>query len=349
MPIQLFFAVLLETILVSASIKVFGVPSGYIDWPVFLSPILTFFVAMMAYSDYIKWYLFYPNLKEEKRAGTIVVVCIGYVAVTLVFCFFLTSFHGWMSHLGILILLFAVFLSWDLVMLSLVVSAAHRTQIQAGNRLVNRPTVVAASVAFLFLLLSPSSGEAAKDKFSAPASAASAGTAKEYAGASDQTTTKEEVLRGRVRTEQDVFVAGLVCFHLVFSACGYFITLLSAATEGYDLRLMSVAAINDLVDDGRNLVIVGRVGTGLHIRIFDASGKKVVDKAENELVSGETLTALRTKLNPFASTASLSQEDKQEIIRSATSSAGHTPTEDSGGACKLLRKLFTDVPGPPTT
>jgi hypothetical protein len=52
-----------------------------------------------------------------------------------------------------------------------------------------------------------------------------------------------------------------------------------------NLRLMSVAAADGLVNEGRNLVIVALVGTDLHIRIFDASGEKVVDKAENELLS----------------------------------------------------------------
>lgn len=40
------------------------------------------------------------------------------------------------------------------------------------------------------------------------------------------------------------------------------------------LRLMSVAATDGLVNKDRNLVIVALVGTELHIRIFDASGKK---------------------------------------------------------------------------
>jgi len=88
---------------------------------------------------------------------------------------------------------------------------------------------------------------------------------------------------------------------------------------------MCVAATKDLLDVGRNLVIVALVGAHLHIRIFDASGKKVVDKAESELISGEILTALKKRLNPFPDEFSLSKEDKQEIIRNAKSIAGHTP------------------------
>ncbi len=103
--------------------------------------------------------------------------------------------------------------------------------------------------------------------------------------------------------------------------------LIPGALEEYDLRLISVAASDDLVDEGRSLVIVALVGTDLHIRIFDASGEKVVDKRENELESGEMLAALKQRLNPFPDESSLSQEDKQEIIRNATSIAGHTPPE----------------------
>src|SRR3989440_420454 len=104
----------------------------------------------------------------------------------------------------------------------------------------------------------------------------------------------------------------------------------------WDLHLMCVAATKDLLDVGRNLVIVALVGAHLHIRIFDASGKKVVDKAESELISGEILTALKKRLNPFPDEFSLSKEDKQEIIRNATSIAGHTHQDRVKIKLKLL-------------
>ena len=92
----------------------------------------------------------------------------------------------------------------------------------------------------------------------------------------------------------------------------------------YDLHLMSVDTTDDLEDEGNSLVIVAHVGTDLHIRIFDANGDKVVDRAENELIPGEALTALKERLSPVPDESSLSQADKQEIIGYATSSAGHT-------------------------
>src|SRR2546421_11294126 len=102
---------------------------------------------------------------------------------------------------------------------------------------------------------------------------------------------------------------------------------------------MCVAATKDLLDVGRNLVIVALVGAHLHIRIFDASGKKVVDKAESELISGEILTALKKRLNPFPDEFSLSKEDKQEIIRNSTSIAGHTRLK-SGCQWRMLPSDF---------
>ena len=50
--------------------------------------------------------------------------------------------------------------------------------------------------------------------------------------------------------------------------------------KGYDLRLMSVTATDNLPNDGCNLVIVALVGSDLHIRIFDVSGNKVVEGRE---------------------------------------------------------------------
>jgi dephospho-CoA kinase len=110
---------------------------------------------------------------------------------------------------------------------------------------------------------------------------------------------------------------------------------------GCDLRLMSVNTADDLVNEGRNLVIVALVSTKLHIRIFDANGKRVVDKAENELISGKTLTTLKNQLisgktlttlknqlNPLPDESSLSPEQKQKIIRDATSIARYLDNND---------------------
>ena len=67
------------------------------------------------------------------------------------------------------------------------------------------------------------------------------------------------------------------------------------------------------------------VGLKVHIRIFAGSGKKVVDKPQPELVSGEELTNLKAVLNksPFPDVAALPHEESQTIVNNAASTAGH--------------------------
>jgi hypothetical protein len=103
-----------------------------------------------------------------------------------------------------------------------------------------------------------------------------------------------------------------------------FLRAVPATLDGYDLSLMSVPTLADLVDAGSNIVIVALVGSDLHIRIFDANGEKVVDKAENDLLSGNVLTTLKERLNPVPDVSLLSKEEKQKIIGDAAFIAGYT-------------------------
>jgi hypothetical protein len=92
----------------------------------------------------------------------------------------------------------------------------------------------------------------------------------------------------------------------------------------FDLRLMSVDATDEIEDEGRNLVIVALVGGYLHIRIFNANGKMVVDKPERNLHAGERLTALKQRLGRLPEASGLSQQEKQKIVDDAISITGHT-------------------------
>ena len=127
-------------------------------------------------------------------------------------------------------------------------------------------------------------------------------------------------------------------------------------TYGYDLCLMSVKTTDKLEGEGRYLVIVALVGDSdgkdLHIRIFDASGDKVVDKTEKQLEGGEMLTALKQQLEKLKSQegkqeiidgSNLSREDRQKIIRKATSSAGLTCNYDDETEEHTLIALATNA------
>jgi CubicO group peptidase (beta-lactamase class C family) len=92
---------------------------------------------------------------------------------------------------------------------------------------------------------------------------------------------------------------------------------------GYELRLMSVASVGGLVNNGRSLVIVALVGTNLHIRIFETNGKKVVDKTENELASGAKMTDLKTALKKGLNPIPDELKDEDEVINDAMSIAGY--------------------------
>lgn len=95
----------------------------------------------------------------------------------------------------------------------------------------------------------------------------------------------------------------------------------------YDLKLLASNTINGIVDNGCNLVIVAIVGTNLHVRIFDASSKKVIDKTENELTNGAILASLKAQLNPIPDESKLSKEDRQKIIDNAIFIANYAPSK----------------------
>ncbi len=91
----------------------------------------------------------------------------------------------------------------------------------------------------------------------------------------------------------------------------------SGEVKEYDLSIMTVAHVDDLAKEARSLIIVALVGTDLYVRIFNASGKKVIDKAEKELVRGETLTVFKKRFSSVPNESDLSNEEKQKIIRDA--------------------------------
>jgi hypothetical protein len=95
-----------------------------------------------------------------------------------------------------------------------------------------------------------------------------------------------------------------------------------------------LAVDNVLMDRGRSLVSIKIVSTGidskdLYIRIFNENGTTVIDKADNaanveDMLFGENAIKALKKLELPFDEASLTPEEKQEIITNAMTCAGYT-------------------------
>ena len=104
----------------------------------------------------------------------------------------------------------------------------------------------------------------------------------------------------------------------------------SELTNRYDLHLVSVATTEDLVSQGKSLVIVARVGDSLRIRIFNDQRERVIDKSESELLHGRGLTNLKILLDshPLPDASTLSRREKERIISDAISISGYCRWSD---------------------
>ena len=102
--------------------------------------------------------------------------------------------------------------------------------------------------------------------------------------------------------------------------------------DGFDLRLTTVELKDGVTEDdyvlalpslGYNLVNIVQVGKNsrLHIRIFDESGRVVLDKQEGDL-DPDALSALKKKLDPFPAPASLSTAKRWELVQDVSAMTG---------------------------
>lgn len=120
------------------------------------------------------------------------------------------------------------------------------------------------------------------------------------------------------------------CHHLETHVVGPAFREIAARYErdvrAYDLRFMSVASVKDLPEQRQSTVIVARVGDKLHVRIFDAEGRNVVDKAAAKLADGVELTSLEDRLitEPIADGSKLPEDERSKIIERVSSIAGYT-------------------------
>ena len=104
-----------------------------------------------------------------------------------------------------------------------------------------------------------------------------------------------------------------------------------AIERDIDKRFATIRTFCDALSEARSAKVALR---STEKRMQPFHHQKDVDKAEKQLESGETLTALKQQL-----TALKSQEDEQEIIRKATSSAGQTFGIPEGRVFKHQAKI----------
>lgn len=85
--------------------------------------------------------------------------------------------------------------------------------------------------------------------------------------------------------------------------------------ETYDLKLKTVANINALEPNGKDLVIVAKIGDSYHVRIFDKFEQRVVDRSV-DFSNNETLTR---ELHEAFNSQTLTATKKATLIHDITS------------------------------
>ena len=97
-------------------------------------------------------------------------------------------------------------------------------------------------------------------------------------------------------------------------------------TMNYDLSLVSVDDSSALPETGESQVIIARTGDDLHVRIFDDNGNRAVDKSEDVLSGGQTISELKEllKTDPLPDISQWKKEERQEVIQKAAAVSGRT-------------------------
>jgi hypothetical protein len=97
-------------------------------------------------------------------------------------------------------------------------------------------------------------------------------------------------------------------------------------TMNDDLSLVSVDDSSALPETGESQVIIARTGDDLHVRIFDDNGNRAVDKSEDVLSGGQTISELKEllKTDPLPDISQWKKEERQEVIQKAAAVSGRT-------------------------
>lgn len=215
-----------------------GFPTYPIRWPIFFAPMVTFFVASLALTDFFDHLRVKEASSEQpvlanSKIKVILLVAVTFIVWNLVFiaCLLLAFFKGWWEHLLYLLGLFGVFIAWDMAVLYLLRKGdtTHRHQIAWGNRLVNRPTIFALVFALLALtgLMLTGWGDS-WTRISHSAIQNGSTTSREAVErqrseptTDNQSRKSEPIADENDMTPRDIFVTGLVFFHLMVAAFGY--------------------------------------------------------------------------------------------------------------------------------
>lgn len=68
-----------------------------------------------------------------------------------------------------------------------------------------------------------------------------------------------------------------------FSPNGRNVSVIGTSPPGFDLRLMVAASVDDLPESGQSIVVIAKIDSLLHFRIFAGQGERIVDVDETEL------------------------------------------------------------------
>ena len=112
-----------------------------------------------------------------------------------------------------------------------------------------------------------------------------------------------------------------------FSLIDWSIEVGEYSDQKYELQLTTAETLENLVADGTSLVVVALVGTDLHLRVFDAEGRMIVNRGGLQLVAGPELSGLQDAVREHGggeAAEELSSLEKEDIIDLAFSLAGQS-------------------------
>jgi multidrug efflux pump subunit AcrA (membrane-fusion protein) len=115
--------------------------------------------------------------------------------------------------------------------------------------------------------------------------------------------------------------------------------------RGSDLRLIaSPDDISKLPNSGRDLVVVARAKDGLHFRIFDSDGKKLVNTDEHRLAEkGAQVAKLKAMLRDLWAESRISPIDKDKVLAQLATIFGRDKVP-FGTKASVLIQAYRDEP-----